>query len=93
MVLDFDQRVSSARNVEEVFQWKQQQSRATGEQFLIQRETAGDWHNSGAGQNSNEPHCIPGLANINALDSASKAMNDAEALQNYLLAWFGRQRG
>lgn len=82
--LDFDQRVAiiKHRNVEEVFQWKQQQSRATGEVVFDFRQ-AEDRLAIGIIQALAEHNSERSLHNwisqlLNALDSASKA-NEAAA--------------
>jgi len=77
--LDFDQRVAIVkhRNVEEVFQWKQQQSQAAGEQvFAFNR--AEDRLAIGIVQalagHATEPELHNWISQLlNALDSASKA--------------------
>jgi hypothetical protein len=83
--LDFDQRVAIVkhRNVEEVFQWKQQQSQATGEQvFAFNR--AEDRLAIGIIQALAEHATESELHNwisqlLNALDAASKA-NEAASV-------------
>jgi len=82
--LDFDQRVAIIRhrNVEEVFQWKQQQSRATGE-AVFDFKQAEDRLAVGIIQALAEHNSERALHTwisqlLNALDSASKA-NEAAA--------------
>jgi hypothetical protein len=82
--LDFDQRVAiiKHRNVEEVFQWKQDQSRATGEPVFDFKQ-AEDRLAIGIIQALAENDSERGLHSwisqlLNALDSASKA-NEAAA--------------
>jgi hypothetical protein len=82
--LDFDQRVAIIRhrNVEEVFQWKQQQSRATGE-VVFDFKQAEDRLAIGIIQALAEYHTERALHAwisqlLNALDSASQA-NEAAA--------------
>jgi hypothetical protein len=87
--LDFDERVATIkhRNVEEVFQWKQQQSRSEGEDvFAFQR--AEDRLAIGIiqalAENSSEPALHSWISQLlNALDAASKA-NEA-ASETYKL--------
>lgn len=82
--LDFDQRVAIIKhpNVEEVFQWKQEQSRIAGEEvFAFNR--AEDRLAIGIiqalSENSTEPTLHSWIAQLlNALDAASKA-NEATA--------------
>ena len=82
--LDFDQRVAIIKhhNVEEVFQWKQEQSRATGEPVFDFKQ-AEDRLAIGIIQALAENDSERGLHSwisqlLNALDSASKA-NEAAA--------------
>lgn len=82
--LDFDQRVAIIRhrNVEEVFQWKQQQSRETGE-VVFDFKQAEDRLAIGIiqalAENNNEPALHSWISQLlNALDTASKA-NEAAA--------------
>ena len=82
--LDFDQRVAiiKHRNVEEVFQWKQQQSRATGEavfDFKQAEDRLAIGIIQALAENSNERALHSWISQLlNALDSASKA-NEATA--------------
>ena len=82
--LDFDQRVAMIkhRNVEEVFQWKQQQSRATGEavfDFKQAEDRLAIGIIQALAENSNERALHSWISQLlNALDSASKA-NEAMA--------------
>jgi hypothetical protein len=82
--LDFDQRVAVVkhRNVEEVFQWKQQQSRATGEavfDFKQAEDRLAIGIIQALAENNSERALHTWISQLlNALDSASKA-NEAAA--------------
>ena len=82
--LDFDQRVGIIRhrNVEEVFQWKQEKSRATGEavfDFKQAEDRLAIGIIQALAENDNERALHSWISQlINALDSASKA-NEAAA--------------
>jgi len=82
--LDFDQRVAviKHRNVEEVFQWKQQQSRATGEavfDFKQAEDRLAIGIIQALAENDSERALHGWISQLlNALDSASKA-NEAAA--------------
>ena len=82
--LDFDQRVAVVRhrNVEEVFQWKQQQSRAAGEavfDFKQAEDRLAIGIIQALAENSSERALHTWISQLlNALDSASKA-NEAAA--------------
>src|SRR6266513_6001625 len=77
--LDFDQRVAiiKHRNVEEVFQWKQQESRATGEavfDFKQAEDRLAIGIIQALAENSSERALHSWISQLlNALDSASKA--------------------
>ncbi|MDQ6653279.1 MAG: hypothetical protein M3Y84_11095 [Acidobacteriota bacterium] len=77
--LDYDERVAiiKHRNIEEVFQWKQQQSRATGEEVFAFKQ-AEDRLAIGIiqalAENASERDLHAWISQLlNALDSASKA--------------------
>jgi hypothetical protein len=82
--LDFDQRVAIIRhrNVEEVFQWKQEKSRATGEavfDFKQAEDRLAIGIIQALAENNNERALHSWISQLlNALDSASKA-NEAAA--------------
>src|SRR5882724_3239990 len=82
--LDFDQRVAIIKhpNVEEVFQWKQQQSRATGEavfDFKQAQDRLAIGIIQALAENDSERALHSWISQLlNALDSASKA-NEATA--------------
>ena len=82
--LDFDQRVAIIKhlNVEEIFQWKQEQSRIAGEQVFVFNR-AEDRLAIGIVRALAQNYTEPGLHSwisqlLNALDAASKA-NEAAA--------------
>src|SRR6266498_731072 len=90
--LDFDQRVAviKHRNVEEVFQWKQQQSRATGE-VVFDFKQAEDRLAIGIiqalAEHTTERELHSWISQLlNALDSASKANEAAAAAYKLDLA-------
>ncbi len=90
--LDFDQRVAIIRhrNVEEVFQWKQQQSRATGEvvfDFKQAQDRLAIGIIQALAEHTTERELHSWISQLlNALDSASKANEAAAAAYKLDLA-------